>query len=177
MSQHIQDTSHQNQNRQLLPETSAAHEEQRAYGQAMWTLALNLRGELILPGDPDYEAARGIWNGAYDHRPALIVRCANVEDVRSAITFAREQGMAVSVRSGGHSPAGYGTNEGGMVIDLSHMKAITVDPEQRTARLEAGLTWNEVAQTLQRHPHLLHGRPCARRTGGCASTQAGNGRF
>jgi FAD/FMN-containing dehydrogenase len=149
MSQHTQDTSHQDQNRRLPAETTVVQEEQRAYGQAMWTLALSLRGELILPGDPAYEAARGVWNGASDLHPALIVRCADVEDVIAGIKFAREQTMAVSVRSGGHSPAGYGTNEGGMVIDLSHMKAITVDPEQRTARLEPGLTWNEVAQTLQ----------------------------
>ena len=149
MSQHIQDTSSQDQNKRILAETTSAPEKQQAYGQAMWELALNLQGELILPGDPDYEAARGIWNGSYDHHPSMIVRCTGVEDVRAAITFAREQNMAVSVRSGGHSPAGYSTNEGGMVIDLSRMKAITVDPEQRTARLEAGLTWNEVAQTLQ----------------------------
>ncbi len=149
MSQHTQDTSHQDQNRRLPAETTVVQEKQRAYGQAMWTLALSLRGELILPGDPAYEAARGVWNGASDCYPAMIVRCADVEDVIAAIKFAREQNMAVSVRSGGHSPAGYGTNEGGMVIDLLHMKAITVDPEQRTARLEPGLTWNEVAQTLQ----------------------------
>jgi FAD/FMN-containing dehydrogenase len=149
MSQHNQDTSYQDQSGKMLAETLSVQEKQHAYGQAMWALALNLQGELILPGNPHYEVARGIWNGAYDHHPALIVRCSTAEDVRAAITFAREQNMAVSVRSGGHSPAGYGTNEGGMVIDLSHMKAITVDPEQRTARLEPGLTWNEVAQTLQ----------------------------
>ena len=128
MSQHIQNTSHQDQNRRMLTETTSAQEEQRAYGQAMWALALNVRGELILPGDPAYEAARRVWNGASDRHPALIVRCADVEDVIAAITFAREQGMAVSVRSGGHSMAGYGTNDGGMVIDLSDMKAIAIDP-------------------------------------------------
>ena len=63
MSQHIQDTSHQDQKRRMLAETTAAQEKQYGYGQAMWTLALNLRGELILPGDPAYEAARGVWNG------------------------------------------------------------------------------------------------------------------
>jgi FAD/FMN-containing dehydrogenase len=149
MSQHIQDSSPQDQNKRILAGTSSAQEKQEAYGQAMWTLALNLQGELILPGNPDYDAARGIWNGSYDHQPAVIARCADAKDVRAAIAFAREQNMAVSVRSGGHSPAGYSTNEGGVVIDLSRMKAIAVDPEQRTARLEAGLTWNEVAQTLQ----------------------------
>lgn len=151
MSQHIQDNSHEDQNRRLLTETMAVQEEQHAYGQAMWTLALSLRGELILPGDPAYEAARGVWNGASDCHPAVIVRCADVEDVIAAINFAREQALAVSVRSGGHSMAGYGTNEGGMVIDLSGMKAITIDPTRRTARLEPGLTWGEVANALQPH--------------------------
>ena len=151
MSQRNQDTSYQDQNKHMLAETTSLQEKQQVYGQAMWALALNVQGELILPGDADYEAARGVWNGGYDRHPALIVRCAGVEDVRAAINFAREQAMAVSVLSGGHSVAGYGTNDGGMVIDLSHMKAITIDPERRTARLEPGLTWGEVATALQPH--------------------------
>ena len=151
MSQQTQDTFHHDQNRRIIPETTAAQEVQRAYGQAMWALALSLRGELIFPGDPGYEAARGVWNGAADRHPALIVRCANADDVIAAITFAREQHIEVSVRSGGHSLAGYGTNDGGLVIDLSLMKSITVDPERRIARIEPGLTWGEVASTLQPH--------------------------
>ncbi len=139
MSQQTQDTSHQDQNRPMLAETMSAQQEQRASGQAL----------PILPGDPDYEAARRVWNGAYDLHPALIVRWADVEDVREAVTFAREQAMTLSVRSGGHNMAGYGTNEGGMVIDLCGMKAIAIDPQRRTARLEPGLTWGEVAHALQ----------------------------
>jgi FAD/FMN-containing dehydrogenase len=112
-----------------------------------------LQGELVLPGDDDYEAARSVWNGAYDRHPALIVRCLDAADVITAVTFAREHHLLVSVRSGGHSMVGYGTNDGGMVIDLSRMKAITIDPLQRTARIEPGLTWAEVAQAA--HPHGL----------------------
>jgi FAD/FMN-containing dehydrogenase len=117
--------------------------------QATRALASRLRGELHLPENPDYEAARGVWNGAFDRHPALIVRCAGVEDVIAAVHFAREQALPLSVRSGGHSVAGYGTNEGGMVLDLSCMKAIRIDPERCTARIEPGLTWGEVSNALQ----------------------------
>jgi FAD/FMN-containing dehydrogenase len=112
-------------------------------------LKASLHGDLLQPGDEGYDSARGVWNGMIDRKPAFIVRCAGVADVIAAINFAREQGMAVSVRSGGHSMAGYGTNEGGMVIDLSGMKAIAIDPLRCTARIGPGLTWREVANTLQ----------------------------
>jgi FAD/FMN-containing dehydrogenase len=149
MSNHAQNTFDENQDKHMMLETMPAMEDQLAYQQALPILAVRLRGKLILPGDPDYEAARRVWNGAYDLHPALIVRCADVEDVREAVTFAREQAMTLSVRSGEHSMVGYGTNEGGMVIDLSGMKAIAIDPQRRTARLEPGLTWGEVANALQ----------------------------
>ena len=151
MSQHTQNTFHHDQDRRIMPETMAAQEVPHASGPAIGRLALRLRGELILPGDPGYEAARGVWNGAADRYPAMIARCADVEDVVLAIKFAREQALAVSVRSGGHSMAGYGTNDGGLVIDLSGMKAISIDDARHTARLEPGLTWGEVASTLQPH--------------------------
>lgn len=112
-------------------------------------LKARLQGELLQPGDDAYDSARKVWNGLIDLRPALIVRCAGVADVIAAVNFAREQVMPVSVRSGGHSMAGYGTNEGGMVIDLSGMKDIAIDPLRRTARIEPGLTWGEVANNLQ----------------------------
>jgi FAD/FMN-containing dehydrogenase len=145
MSNQTENTFNENQSKHMTLETKPAIKDQ----QALTILAVRLRGELILPGDPDYEAARGIWNGTYDHHPAMIVRCADMEDVQIAVKFAYEQGMPLSVRSGGHSLAGYGMNDGGLVIDLSRMKAITVDPEKRIARLEPGLTWSEVANTLQ----------------------------
>jgi len=145
MSNQTENTFNENQSKHMTLETKPAIKDQ----QALTILAVRLRGELILPGDPDYEAARGIWNGTYDHHPAMIVRCADMEDVQLAVKFAYEQGMPLSVRSGGHSLAGYGMNDVGLVIDLSRMKAITVDPEKRIARLEPGLTWSEVANTLQ----------------------------
>src|SRR5947209_651766 len=134
----LQNDQYTSEDMHMLAETM--REGQQAYQQALQGLAMRLRGELILPGDPDFEAARDVWNGLADRHPALIVRCADVDDVIEAVNFAREQGIAVSVRSGGHSMVGYGTNDGGIVIDLSHMKAMSIDPVQRTARLETGLT-------------------------------------
>ncbi len=151
MSNQTENTFNENESKHTILEAMPPMESQLRDQQALMILSVRLRGELILPGNPEYEAARVIWNGSYDHHPAMIVRCTDAEDVRLAVKFAYEQGMPLSVRSGGHSIAGYGTNNGGMVIDLSHMKAITVDPEKRTARLEPGLTWNEVAHTLQPH--------------------------
>jgi FAD/FMN-containing dehydrogenase len=112
-------------------------------------LAATLTGEVVLPEDPTYEAARKVWNGAYDRSPAVIVRPVDADGVRAAVTFGAERELAVSVRSGGHSYAGHGTNDGGLVIDLSKMKALHVDPASRIARLEPGLTWGEVAQHTQ----------------------------
>jgi FAD/FMN-containing dehydrogenase len=149
--QNAQNSSRKNQDIRMVAKTMSEQEAQRAYRQSMQELAASLHGELVLPDTPDYESARGVWNGAADRHPALIVRPVNVADVITAINFAREQDLEVSVRSGGHSLAGYGTNDGGLVIDLSLMKAITVDPERRIARIEPGLTWGEVASTLQPH--------------------------
>lgn len=142
MVQHIQHPS----SNDPIAQAEAMHETRV---QTLQGLAARLQGTMLLPGTHDYETARTVWNGLADHHPALIVRCATANDVSVAVTFAREQGLVLSVRSGGHSPAGHGTNDGGMVIDLSHMKAITIDPERRTARLESGLTWGEVASALQ----------------------------
>ena len=115
----------------------------------MQELTAHLQGNLVFPGDSDYESARGIWNGAADCHPAMIVHPVNVADVITAVNFAREQGMEVAVRSGGHSIPGYSTIDNGMVMDLSRMKSITFDQERRFARIEPGLTWGEVAGTLQ----------------------------
>src|SRR5216684_6683162 len=149
MLQNAQNSSRKNQDIRMFAKTMSEQEAQRAYRQSMQELVASLHGELVLPDTPDYESARGVWNGAADRHPALIVRPVNAADVITAINFAREQDIEVSVRSGGHSLAGYGTNDGGLVIDLSLMKAITVDPERRIARIEPGLTWGEVASTLQ----------------------------
>jgi len=151
MLQHTQNSSRKNQNLLMFANTMSEKVAQRAYQGFMQELAASLQGELVLPDTPDYESTRGVWNGTTDRHPALIVRPVDVADVITAITFAREQGLEVSVRSGGHSMAGYGTNDGGLVIDLSLMKSITIDHERRIARIEPGLTWGEVASTLQPH--------------------------
>lgn len=149
MTQQHQDTAQYNPNAQLHDRAISPQEKQHACGQAMEILASKLRGQLILPGDPAYEAERKVWNGAFDCHPAAIARCVDAEDVRTAVNFAREQSMTLSVRSGGHSLAGHGTNDDGLVIDLSNMKTITIDPVRCTARLEPGLTCGEVAKAIQ----------------------------
>ena len=90
-------------------------------------------GELLRSTDAGYETARRVWNGNIDRRPAVIARCRGVADVQRSLAFAVEQGLQVSVRGGGHSAPGYGTNDGGLVIDLGPMKGIRVDPAQRVA--------------------------------------------
>src|SRR5688572_12264785 len=114
------------------------------------TFRKSFRGELIGPAHTGYEAARRVWNGNIDRRPALIARCTGVADVQSAVNFARVHGLLrVSVRGGGHSAPGYGTNDGGFVIDMSPMKGIRVDPERRLVRAEAGVLWRELDRETQ----------------------------
>src|ERR1700733_14812922 len=115
------------------------------------SLRNSLRGGVILAGEPAYENARSVWNGNVDRRPAMIARCADSADVKHAVSFASANGLLVSVRGGGHSAPGYGTNDGGLVIDLSQMKAIQVDPATRTARAEGGLLWREFDEATQVH--------------------------
>ena len=91
-------------------------------------LRTHFRGALLRPGEEGYDEARRIWNGAIDRRPALIARCAGADDVVEAVRFARERDLLVSVRGGGHAVAGHAVCDGGVMIDLSLMKAIRVDP-------------------------------------------------
>lgn len=149
MSQQHQDTVQYKQNGQTHVQTTSPQEKQNDYQEAIAILASKIRGELILPSSPAYETERKVWNGTYDGYPAAIVRCIDAEDVKVAVNVALDYAMTLSVRSGGHSAAGHGTNTGGLVIDLSDMKMITIDPVRHTARLEPGLTWGEVAKTLQ----------------------------
>ncbi|QND56125.1 FAD-binding oxidoreductase [Mesorhizobium huakuii] len=114
-------------------------------------LRQGLQGELVLPTDDAYDQARGVWNGAIDKRPAAIVFCADPDDVVHAVTYARSQGFVVAVRSGGHNVAGLSVCDDGMVIDLSRMKKIAVDPERRIAKAEAGLTLAEFDAATQAH--------------------------
>src|SRR5215211_5419672 len=88
-----------------------------------------LKGELIRPDDAGYEPARQIWNGMIERRPALVARCAGAEDVVAAVNFARDNGLLLAVRGGGHGVAGHALCEGGLVVDLSEMRAVDVDPE------------------------------------------------
>jgi len=101
-----------------------------------------MRGRLVRPSDPDYDQTRAIWNGAHDRYPTLIARCTGVADVVRALEFARSEELTVAVRAGGHSIPGYSSVDGGIVIDLSSMQGIRVDPEKRTVRAEAGVTWS-----------------------------------
>ena len=112
-------------------------------------LASAFRGELIRPGDDRYESARRIWNGMIDKRPALIARCTGVADIVTAVDFAREAGLLVAVRGGGHNVAGNAVCDEGVVIDLSAQKGVHVDPAARTARAQPGATWGEFDHETQ----------------------------
>jgi FAD/FMN-containing dehydrogenase len=118
--------------------------------RAVDELVATLRGELIRAGDEGYEQHRRVWNGSIDRHPALIVRCAGVADVRSAVRFARRHGLLVAVRGGAHSFPGFSVCDGGMVIDLSPMKGIRIDGEARTARVQAGVLVGELDRETQR---------------------------
>jgi FAD/FMN-containing dehydrogenase len=108
-----------------------------------------LRGELLWPGHDHYDSARKIHNGMIDRHPALIVRCAGVADVMTAVAFARSHNLVVAVRGGGHGVSGFAVCDGGLMIDLSCMKGVRVDPAGRTARAEGGVTWGEFDHETQ----------------------------
>jgi hypothetical protein len=108
-----------------------------------------LRGDLLCPDDAHYDSARTIHNGMIDRHPALIVRCAGVADVLEAVTFARSHHLVVAVRGGGHGVPGFAVCDGGVMIDLSRMKAVRVDPVHRTARAEGGATWGDFDHETQ----------------------------
>jgi FAD binding domain/Berberine and berberine like len=110
---------------------------------------VSLRGPLLQASDAGYDEARKVWNGSIDKRPALIARCTGVADVMSCVNFARENNLLVAVRGGGHNVAGNAVCDGGLVIDLTLMKGVRVDPARRTVRAEAGLTWGEFDRETQ----------------------------
>jgi FAD/FMN-containing dehydrogenase len=117
--------------------------------EAVAELRTSLRGLLLRPGDNGYETARHVWNGMIDKHPALIARCTGVADVIAAIQFARTHDLLVAVRGGGHNVAGNAVCDGGLVIDLSMMKGIRVDPAARTVRAEGGVTWGDLDHETQ----------------------------
>ena len=112
-------------------------------------LRRRFRGALLQPAEEGYEESRRVWNGAIDRRPALIARCAGSDDVVEAVRFARDNDLEVSVRGGGHSVAGHAVCDGGVMIDLSLMKAVRVDPGAGTARAAGGLLWSEMDRATQ----------------------------
>ncbi|HZA22261.1 MAG TPA: FAD-binding oxidoreductase, partial [Dehalococcoidia bacterium] len=109
----------------------------------------SLRGHLLCPGDDGYDAARKIWNANIDKHPALIARCVGVADVLDCVNFARDNNLLVSVRGGGHNFPGTCVADGGLVIDLSPMNSVRVDPVRRTARAEGGTKWGQFDRETQ----------------------------
>jgi FAD/FMN-containing dehydrogenase len=127
---------------QPTAETTLGEEALQAFTQLT-------RGPVLLPGEQGYDDARAIWNGLIDRRPALIIQCTGAADVVDAVNFARGQGLLLSIKAGGHNVAGNAVNDGGIVIDLSHMNGVHVDPATRTVRAEGGATWGEADRESQ----------------------------
>jgi FAD/FMN-containing dehydrogenase len=111
--------------------------------------AARFQGELLRPGSPGYDEARSVWNGMIDRSPALVARCATVYDVVACVELAAEQDLLVAVRGGGHNVAGTAVCDGGLVIDLSRMRKVDVDPASGTVRAQAGATWGDVDRATQ----------------------------
>jgi FAD/FMN-containing dehydrogenase len=110
-----------------------------------------LSGEIHHPGSPAYDEACTLFNSMIERRPRLVVRCSSPEDIANALAYARENGLDVAVRAGGHSVAGMSLVDDGLVIDVRGLRELEVDPERRVARVGAGLTWAEVDAATQEH--------------------------
>lgn len=121
--------------------------------EAIAAFKAGLRGELIEPGDPNYDAARKVYNGMIDRRPRLIARCADVADVMAAVKFGREEKLAVAIRGGSHNAAGLGVWDDALVIDLSRMNYVRVDPKKKTVQVGGGALWRDVDHAT--HPFGL----------------------
>jgi FAD/FMN-containing dehydrogenase len=117
--------------------------------EATQAFAEGVRGPILRPGDSGYDEARAIWNGLIDRRPALIVQCSGAADVVDAVNFAREQNLLVSIKGGGHNVAGNAVNDGGLVIDLSQLRGVHVDPSTQTVRAQGGATWGDTDREAQ----------------------------
>src|SRR5436309_615238 len=118
-------------------------------GRELAEFADQLHGEFLRPQDEGYDDARKIWNTMIDRRPALIVRCRDAEDVTRSIAFARDHGLPLAVRGGGHNVSGNALCDDGLVIDLSPMKEVRIDTERRTAVVGGGVTWGEFDKAAQ----------------------------
>src|SRR6202166_2906018 len=114
-------------------------------------LRARLRGPLLVPGDAGYDDARAIWNAMIDGRPLGVVRCLGVADVLAGVTFARDNGLELSIKGGGHNIAGLAVCDGGLMLDLSLMRGVWVDPAARTAHAQAGCLLGDVDRETQIH--------------------------
>jgi FAD/FMN-containing dehydrogenase len=123
--------------------------EAQVDAQALAGLVETLRGRVLTADDPGYDDARSLWNALIDRRPALIVQCSGAADVVDAVNFAREQGLTLSIKAGGHNVAGNAVNDGGIVLDLSQMRGVTVDPAGRIVRVQGGATWGDCDRETQ----------------------------
>ncbi len=112
-------------------------------------LATKLRGQLLTESDKSYDEVRQLWNGMHNKKPALIIRCCGVADVVSSVRFARHHNILVSIRAGGHNVSGSASNDGGMMIDLSLMKGIRVNPDKKTVHAQGGVTWGDLDSETQ----------------------------
>jgi FAD/FMN-containing dehydrogenase len=119
--------------------------------EALDSFRMHVSGDILEHGDPGYDEARRLWNGMHDKYPALIARCTGTADVVAAVNFAREQGLLLSVRGGGHNVAGTAAADGALMIDLSGMRGVHVDPARMTARAQAGARWGDVDRETQLH--------------------------
>jgi FAD/FMN-containing dehydrogenase len=129
--------------------TAQSVTEAAVASEAIQGFEAGLRGPVLRPGDIGYDEARSIWNGLIDRRPALIVQCTGAADVVDAVNFARDHDLVLSVKGGGHNVAGNAVNDGGLVIDLSGMRGVHVDPASRTVRAQGGATWGDTDRETQ----------------------------
>ena len=116
---------------------------------AVGRLQEEFAGQLVRPGDPQYDSLRRVFNGSIDRRPAVIARCRDVSDVVAAVNHARHEGLPIAVHGGGHGVAGHAVCDDGVMIDLRPMREIQIDPQRRVARAQAGLTWGEFDAATQ----------------------------
>src|SRR5215218_1345916 len=118
---------------------------------ALDRLRSRFAGEIILPDDPGYDAARTLFNAMIDKRPGVIAQCASVDDVTATVRFGRENSLEIAIRGGGHGVAGWALTDGGIVIDLRRLNRVTVDPEQRTAVVAGGATMSHLDRAAESH--------------------------
>ncbi len=115
------------------------------------TLKNNVKGQIVLPDDSDYDEVREIWNAMIDRRPAVIVQCAEADDVLHALSYARENGLEISIRGAGHNIAGSALCDNGVLIDFTNMKTVSVDVQKRRAFVEPGATLGDFDKAVQAH--------------------------